>query len=278
MNDNYQFPAWIAQAGLAVIVGSLVIALAVRSVRRTKRSGMSPGGPLLFLRGVRKSYRGRPVVRGIDLIVAPGEVLGILGPNGAGKTTLMRIATGLVYADGGSVHHPDGPDLAFGAAIARPGVLPHLSGRANLELAWAATGRPDHEAYLAEAIAGGGLTDAELDRRAGDYSQGTAQRLAIALAMLGRPQLLILDEPTNGLDPVQIEHQRDVLTSYAQGGRGVAVSTHLLDEAARMCTRIVVVNDGEVVGELDGPALYAPHESVVETLTSFYRQAVGGTR
>lgn len=279
MYDTYQFPAWVAQVGLVVLLVGAVLALVVSAVLRSRRSAPlppDPGSALLRLRGIRKIYRGRPVLRGVDLEVRPGEVLGILGPNGAGKTTLMRIATHLVYADRGSVTVLGGRDLAIGAAIARPGMLPHLTGRENLRLAWAATNRPAAEAYLPEAIAGCGLTEAELDRRAGDYSQGTAQRLALGLAMLGRPRILMLDEPTNGLDPVQIEHQRDVLSEYAADGRAVVVSTHLLDEAARVCTRVVVMNDGEVVGELGQERLAASHDEVVAELTRFYRDAIGG--
>lgn len=278
MYDTYQFAPWIAQVGLGLLLLCALATLIGARLARARRSAPpadSPGAPLLVVRGVGKSYRDRRVLDAVGLEVRPGEVLGVLGPNGAGKTTLMRLATRLVYADEGSVRTVASGPTSVGAAIARPGVLPHLSGRENLRLAWAATGLPIRDAHLADATAAGGLTEAELDRRAGDYSQGTAQRLALALAMLGTPRLLILDEPTNGLDPLQIEHQREVLTSYAHGGRGVVISTHLLDEAARVCTRVVVLHEGRLVGELGPGRLQAPHETVVADLTQFYRQAIG---
>ena len=121
-----------------------------------------------------------------------------------------------------------------GAFVEGAGFLPHLSGRANLELYWRATGRPADDAHIDEALEIAGLGDA-LARAVRTYSQGMRQRLAIAQAMLGMPDLLILDEPTNGLDPPQIREMRDVMISYAAGGRTVIVSSHLLSEVEQTC-------------------------------------------
>src|SRR5206468_1595896 len=132
------------------------------------------------------------------------------------------------------------------------GFLPHLSGAANLSLYWAATGRPLDEAHLEQALEIAGLGDA-VRRRVGTYSQGMRQRLAIAQAMLGLPDLLVLDEPTNGLDPPQIHQMRDVLKRYAATGRTVVVSSHLLSEVEQSCSHVVVMHRGRLVaaGDVD---------------------------
>ena len=133
-----------------------------------------------------------------------------------------------------------------GAFVEGAGFLPHLSGRANLELYWQATGRPAEDAHLEEALEIAGLGDA-LDRAVRTYSQGMRQRLAIAQAMLGLPDLLILDEPTNGLDPPQIREMREVMIRYAAAGRTVIVSSHLLSEVEQTCTHLVVMDRGRLV-------------------------------
>jgi ABC-2 type transport system ATP-binding protein len=129
-----------------------------------------------------------------------------------------------------------------------PGFLPHLSGRDNLELYWRATGRPAAAAHMEEALEIAGLGTA-LERAVRTYSQGMRQRLAIAQAMLGLPDLLVLDEPTNGLDPPQIAEMRKVLKDYAETGRTVIVSSHLLGEVEQTCSHVVVMHRGRLVSE-----------------------------
>jgi ABC-2 type transport system ATP-binding protein len=126
------------------------------------------------------------------------------------------------------------------------GFLPHLSGMANLRLYWAATGRPEADAGFDEALEIAGLGTA-VRRKVGTYSQGMRQRLAIAQSMLGLPDLLVLDEPTNGLDPPQIRDMREVLRGYAARGRTVLVSSHLLTEVEQTCTHVVVMHKGRLV-------------------------------
>jgi ABC-2 type transport system ATP-binding protein len=133
-----------------------------------------------------------------------------------------------------------------GTFVEGAGFLPHLTGRANLELYWRATGRPAEDAHIEEALEIAGLGDA-LTRAVRTYSQGMRQRLAIAQAMLGLPDLLILDEPTNGLDPPQIREMRDVMIKYAADGRTVIVSSHLLSEVEQTCTDLVVMHRGQLV-------------------------------
>jgi ABC-2 type transport system ATP-binding protein len=142
---------------------------------------------------------------------------------------------------------PGAPVLSrVGALVEGPGFLPHLSGLANLELYWKATGRPAEEARLPEALDIAGLGDA-VHRKVKTYSHGMKQRLAIAQAMLGMPELLVLDEPTDGLDPPQIAEMRKVLRRYAADGRAVLVSSHLLAEVEQTCTDVVVMHKGQIV-------------------------------
>ncbi|MFF4096854.1 alpha/beta fold hydrolase [Streptomyces sp. NPDC001834] len=203
-------------------------------------------------------------VKDLSFRVEKGQVLGLLGPNGAGKTTTLRMLMGLITPDDGEIRvfgrtvRPGAPVLSrVGAFVEGAGFLPHLSGRANLELYWRATGRPAEDSRIDEALEIAGLGDA-LARAVRTYSQGMRQRLAIAQAMLGMPDLLILDEPTNGLDPPQIREMRDVMIRYAAGGRTVIVSSHLLSEVEQSCTHLVVMDRGRLVqagpvAEITGP-------------------------
>ena len=201
-----------------------------------------------------KEYAGGfRAVDDVTFRVERGQVVGLLGPNGAGKTTTLRVLVGLITPTSGQVHVfgqpvvPGAPVLArLGAFIEGPGFLPHLSGRENLRLFWAATGRGIDEAEFDTALDIAGLGKS-LDRRVKSYSHGMRQRLGIAQAMLGLPELLVLDEPTNGLDPPQIAEMREVLQRYAQTGRTVVVSSHLLAEVEQTCTHVVVMHRGRLV-------------------------------
>ncbi|QES46827.1 ABC transporter ATP-binding protein [Streptomyces venezuelae] len=250
--------------------GAVVLAVVLLTVRRRARPGGAPaaagrpapdpvpaGGDVpLEITGLTKRYKkakDRYAVRDLSFRVEQGQVLGLLGPNGAGKTTTLRMLMGLIAPDAGEIRvfgHPvraGSPVLSrVGAFVEGAGFLPHLSGRANLELYWRATGRPAADSHMDEALEIAGLGDA-LERAVRTYSQGMRQRLAIAQAMLGLPDLLILDEPTNGLDPPQIREMRDVMIRYAAGGRTVIVSSHLLSEVEQSCTHLVVMDRGRLV-------------------------------
>jgi ABC-2 type transport system ATP-binding protein len=209
---------------------------------------------VLELRGLTKTWDdGLRAVDDLSFRVERGQVLGLLGPNGAGKTTALRMAMGLIHPDAGSVHvlgqpvTPGAPILGrVGSFVEGAGFLPHLSGRRNLELYWRASGRRPEDAHVEEALEVAGLGTA-IDKPVRTYSQGMRQRLAIAQAMLGLPDLLVLDEPTNGLDPPQIREMRDVVRAVAAGGRTVIVSSHLLGEVQQTCTHVVVMHRGRLV-------------------------------
>ncbi|MEV6566281.1 alpha/beta fold hydrolase [Streptomyces kronopolitis] len=249
-------PAWTWElpAGAAVIAGLLLLS--------GRRRGTSPApDPALAevplrISGLSKRYAKSAAgyaVRDLTFGVERGQVLGLLGPNGAGKTTTLRMLMGLITPDEGEIRifgqavRPGAAVLSrVGAFVEGAGFLPHLSGRANLDLYWQATGRPAADAHFDEALEIAGLGDA-LQRAVRTYSQGMRQRLALAQAMLGLPELLILDEPTNGLDPPQIRAMRDVMIRYAAAGRTVIVSSHLLSEVEQSCTHLVVMDGGRLV-------------------------------
>ena len=269
-------PSTAALTGIPIVllIGLILAVIAALADRRRDRSvnpvvterGRPNDAPPLVIHGITKNYRGGfRAVDDLSFTVHRGQVLGLLGPNGAGKTTALRMVTGLLRPDAGTIEifgekvSPGSRVLTrVGCFIEGPGFLPHLSGRRNLQLFWAASGRPRADARLEEALAIADLGTA-VNRRVGGYSQGMKQRLAIAQAMLGMPELLILDEPTNGLDPPQIFALRGVLRRYAETGRTVIVSSHLLGEVEQTCSDVVVMARGRLiaagpVAELAGEA------------------------
>ncbi|MEV6018411.1 alpha/beta fold hydrolase [Streptomyces sp. f51] len=249
-------PSWVWWLPLAGALAALALVTAGR--RRTSAPAPDPelADVPLQITGLAKRYAksaDRYAVKDLSFRVEKGQVLGLLGPNGAGKTTTLRMLMGLITPDDGEIHvfghaiRPGAPVLSrVGAFVEGAGFLPHLTGRENLELYWQATGRPPEDAHMEEALEIAGLGDA-LARAVRTYSQGMRQRLAIAQAMLGLPDLLILDEPTNGLDPPQIREMRQVMIRYAAAGRTVIVSSHLLAEVEQSCTHLVVMDRGRLV-------------------------------
>ncbi|MGI5375583.1 CocE/NonD family hydrolase [Streptomyces sp. CA-251387] len=249
-------PSWVWW--LPLTGAAIALALLLTARRRTATPAPDPelAEVPLQITDLSKRYAGsqdRYAVRDLSFRVEKGQVLGLLGPNGAGKTTTLRMLMGLITPDAGEIRvfghaiRPGAPVLSrVGAFVEGAGFLPHLSGRENLELYWQATGRPPEDAHLDEALEIAGLGDA-LARAVRTYSQGMRQRLAIAQAMLGLPDLLILDEPTNGLDPPQIREMREVMIRYAAAGRTVIVSSHLLAEVEQSCTHLVVMDRGRLV-------------------------------
>ena len=215
----------------------------------------SPGTLALATRGLRKSYGSRLALDGLDLSVPSGVVYGFLGPNGAGKTTTMRLLTGLLHPDAGSIELLGKPFTRgdrqrlfdVGALVESPSFYPYLSARANLgTLASAgghvAKGRIDE---LLELV---GLRERAQDKVSG-YSLGMKQRLGIAGALLSDPKLLLLDEPANGLDPAGIVAMRETLRRLAAVGKTVFVSSHLLAEVQVLADVVGIIAAGRLVRE-----------------------------
>jgi ABC-2 type transport system ATP-binding protein len=192
-------------------------------------------------------------VDGLSFGVEPGQVCGLLGPNGAGKTTCLRILLGLVRPTRGQAFL-FGEPVSFGSsALARVGALietaafvPHLSGMKNLELWWKAGGADVADADFDEALAIADLGEA-VHRKVKTYSQGMRQRLGLARVLLGRPEVLVLDEPTNGLDPAEMREVRLLVRRLAAAGRTVLFSSHVLAEVEQVCTHAVVMDRGKLV-------------------------------
>jgi ABC-2 type transport system ATP-binding protein len=209
----------------------------------------------LQARGLQKRYGPIVAVDGIDLTVRAGDIYGFLGPNGAGKTTAMRILLGLLRPDAGTArlfgrdpqHElPEALD-GVGGFVETPHFYPYLSGRKNLEL-FAAFDGGDGRGRIDELLELVELRDRAGDR-VGGYSQGMRQRLGLAVSLLREPRLLILDEPTNGLDPAGIRDMRALIKRLATEGMTVFLSSHLLAEIEELCSRVAIVNKGRIVYE-----------------------------
>jgi ABC-2 type transport system ATP-binding protein len=212
-------------------------------------------GLALATRGLEKKYGSRVALAGLDLSVPTGVVYGFLGPNGAGKTTTMRLLTGLIHPDAGSIEllgRPFGRSdrrrlFDVGALIESPSFYPYLSGRENLR-ALAATGAQTQRGRIEELLELVGLKERATDKVQG-YSLGMKQRLGIAAALLSDPQLLLLDEPANGLDPAGIVAMRATLRHLAASGKTVFVSSHILGEVQQLADVVGIIAAGRLVRE-----------------------------
>lgn len=205
------------------------------------------------IRDLHKRFGKVQAVKGLSFDVEAGRVTGFLGPNGAGKSTTLRALLGLVRPTSGTAtfggrryHMLDRPSTQVGAVLEDTGFHPSRTGRNHLRVL-AVTGEHPAE-RVDEVLATVGLTDAA-NRRVKGYSMGMRQRLAIAAALLGDPQVLILDEPTNGLDPPGISWMRGLLREQAGRGRAVLVSSHLLAEVAQSVDDVVIIAKGELRGQ-----------------------------
>ncbi len=213
------------------------------------------GEVVLQTRDLSKRYGERLAVDGLTLAARRGEVFGFLGPNGAGKTTTIRMCLGLIAPTSGAVEILGGDVVRegartlpyVGALIEQPALYPYLSGRDNLR----AIG--DAQGGVSQARVDAVLDLVALRERGRDrvktYSLGMKQRLGVAMALLQDPDLLVLDEPTNGLDPAGMVEMRDLLRRLAEEGKTVFVSSHALDEVRRMCDRVAIINHGRLVTE-----------------------------
>ena len=214
-------------------------------------------GCMLKTRGLTKRFgRGadaQTAVDGVCLHVEAGRVYGLLGPNGAGKSTILKMVCGMMRPTEGEVLFTGRPwkreDLyEIGSLIEEPPIYPNLTARENLRVRTTMLGIP--EARIDEVLATVGLEDTG-KKRAGRFSMGMKQRLGLALALLARPRLLVLDEPTNGLDPIGIEELRDLIRGFATDGTAVLVSSHILSEVQLMADRVGIVYRGRLAYEGD---------------------------
>jgi ABC-2 type transport system ATP-binding protein len=216
--------------------------------------GSPRGEAAIETHGLVKRFGERAAIDGVDLWVPRGSAFGFLGPNGAGKTTMIRVLLGLTGASAGSMRvlgHPVPADRAIalqrvGAIVEEPRFHPQLSGRENLRIVAAVRG-PESRERIAPALARVGLA-ARADHKVKSNSLGMRQRLGVARCLLSDPLLLILDEPTNGLDPGGIQEFREMIRAMVeQEGRTVFISSHLLDEVEKTCDAAAIVDRGKII-------------------------------
>ena len=211
------------------------------------------GGWAVETHGLTKRFGPNVAVDHVELLVPRGSAFGYLGPNGAGKTTLIRTLLGLTRADAGTmsllgIRVPSERSRALarvGAIVDEPRFHHHLTGRENLRLLGAARGG-DADGRIPGSLARVGLTE-RADHKVASYSMGMRQRLGVAACLLGDPELLILDEPMNGLDPAGMHEMRTMIRSLVDEGRTVMLSSHLLDEVERTCDAVAIVDRGRVI-------------------------------
>ena len=234
------------------------------------------------LRGVRKEFPGVTAVRDLDLTVETGEVYGFLGPNGAGKSTTIDVVLDLVRPTAGTVRVLGRDPTTESVAIRRQtGVLPdgfsvydRLSGRRHVQFAADSKAVDADVDAVLERV---GLADAA-DRAAGDYSKGMRQRLALAMALVGEPDLLILDEPSAGLDPAGVVRMREIVTAEAERGATVFFSSHVLGQVEAVCDRVGILRAGELVAEdsIEGLRETVGEEATLEVTVDAVTDAVQG--
>ena len=217
--------------------------------------------PAIELHGVTKRYGDVTALRDLDLAVEDGEIYGFLGPNGAGKSTTIDILLDFVRPTSGEARVLDMDAQADSQAIRRRiGVLPEgfhvyerLTARQHLKFAIQSKHADDEPEALLERV---GIPDA-IDRKAGGFSKGMQQRLALAIALVGEPELLILDEPSTGLDPNGAREMRSIITEEADRGATVFFSSHILEQVEAVCDRVGILKAGELVAEDSIEALRA---------------------
>jgi ABC-2 type transport system ATP-binding protein len=211
---------------------------------------------ILTLERVSKKIGSRWIVENLNMTVNPGEVYGFLGPNGAGKTTTIRMIVGLIRPTQGTVKI-DGYDVGrdraqalakVGTIVENPETYKYLTGRQNLVHYGRLAGIPDRDKRIDEVVEIVGLAD-RLGDKVRNYSLGMRQRLGLAQALLARPRLLVLDEPTNGLDPAGMREFRELMRRFAGEGISVFVSSHLLSELQLMCDRVAIIQSGRIIAQ-----------------------------
>ncbi|MDQ0058108.1 ABC transporter ATP-binding protein [Paenibacillus harenae] len=210
---------------------------------------------VLTVHRLHKKIKGRTIIEEVSFDVREGEIFGFLGPNGSGKTTTIRMLVGLVKPTSGEVRisghdvakHPEQALRHVGCIVENPEVYTYLTGWDNL--AFSARMLDDVAEERIREVARIVQLDDRIQHKVKTYSLGMRQRLGIAQALLGRPKLLILDEPTNGLDPKGIKELREFVRRLAAGGLSVLISSHLLSEIQLLCDRVAIISEGRVIAE-----------------------------
>jgi len=205
--------------------------------------------PVLEIKNLTKRYGPITALDNLNLTIEPGNIYGLLGPNGSGKTTTLGIILGILKADSGSYEWFDGnwtgsPNLKIGAILEPPNFVPNLNAVENLDIVASikSVKDPDIDGLL-ELVNLAHRKNSPFN----SYSLGMKQRLAIAATLISNPELVIFDEPTNGLDPQGIAEVRNILTKVAESGRTVLMASHLLDEVEKICTHVAIIKNGKLL-------------------------------
>lgn len=209
---------------------------------------------LLTIEHISKSYGSQKALDSVSFSIKKGEILGLVGQNGAGKTTLIRILSGLIRKDEGSVRQAQ--NYKIGSIIEAPVLYPNMSARDNLTYAALQIGIKEKEARIAEVLSLVGLSHVDKKKKVKDFSLGMRQRMAIALAILDFPDFLVLDEPVNGLDPSGIKEMREIIHNLRDNyGITVLISSHILSELELVVDRFVIIHKGRIIKDIEKYAL-----------------------
>ncbi|WNS43706.1 ABC transporter ATP-binding protein [Paenibacillus sp. MMS20-IR301] len=227
---------------------------------------------IIELCGLTKRYKSKAAVRNADLKIYRGEIVGIIGKNGAGKSTLLKMIGGLIYPTSGELHffnRAAAGDQSFfermGVLIEDAGLYPNVSAYENLNLLAIAYGLRDKDREIERLLQLVGL-DSKSTAKVKGYSMGMKQRLGIAVALLGSPDVLILDEPINGLDPQGIVEIRQLILELNQTGLTILISSHILEELSKIATRYVIIHQGEFVQVITKDELQQSCEERIEII------------
>ncbi|KYG34432.1 ABC transporter ATP-binding protein [Alkalihalobacillus trypoxylicola] len=235
---------------------------------------------IIEVKQITKHFKAKAVVDQVDFKVYEGEIFGLIGPNGAGKSTLLKMIGGLIFPSSGEISlfntKMRGNHAYFermGLLIEEPGIFPHYSAYKNLDLMAISYGLTDRKKYINELLNLVGLGD--VDRiKVKNFSMGMKQRLGIAIALIGSPDVLILDEPINGLDPQGISEIRKLIQELNKKGITIIISSHILEELSKVATRYVILNHGKVVENISKKELFLQFEERVELEVEELKQAI----
>ncbi|AUJ32081.1 MAG: ATP-binding cassette domain-containing protein [Liquorilactobacillus nagelii] len=232
---------------------------------------------ILSVNQLNKFFGKKHVLQNVSFNVAPGEVVGLIGPNGAGKTTIMKAVLGLFSCESGQITIKQNPITVsahqaldnVGALIEYPGIYPFLTGYQHLELFATGTDKQQRIEQVIDQLKIG----AYVRRKAKSYSLGMKQKLGIALALLNHPELVILDEPMNGLDPQATRDLRDLILSLAKQGTSFLISSHILSELEKIVQEVVVIDQGKIIKQASIEELAATGKSFIFLKTDNNTQA-----
>ncbi len=237
---------------------------------------------ILSTKGLKKKYNGNYVVNDLSIQIKRGEIYALIGKNGAGKTTFMKMITGLIHPNAGCFalfndEYEEKIPIIYmhkvGAMIEETGLIMALSGYENLRAKSLCVGEKD-EGYLYELLETVSLKE-EKDKKVKNYSLGMKQRLGIALALVSRPELLILDEPINGLDPQGIAFVRNLIKELNEEGITILISSHILEEVVKVATKYGFIHKGKLVEELSSSELEERCKLSGKTLEEYYFELIG---